>query len=98
MSQQYDNSNRGVLFKVEAYKKRERGPDYSGSLNVDGVEFSLDAWIKEAQSGRKYMSLSVKLKERQPAAPAPAPRPNSYAQAKGRPQPAGDDYDSDIPF
>lgn len=95
---QYDNTNRGVLFKNEGDKKRERGPDYSGSLNVDGVEFFLDAWIKEAQSGRKFMSLSVKLKERQPAAPAPAPRPNAYAQAKGRPQPAADDFDSDIPW
>ena len=59
----YDNTNRGVLFKNEGDKKRDNGPDYSGSLNVNGEEFFLDAWIKTAQSGRKFMSVSVKPKQ-----------------------------------
>lgn len=61
----YDNTNRGVLFKVDE-KRSDKGPDYSGSLNVGGEEYFLDAWIKTAQSGRKFMSVSVKLKEKQP--------------------------------
>lgn len=87
----YDKTNRGVLFKVEEDKKRERGPDYSGSLNVNGQEFFLDAWIKTAQSGRKFMSVSVKPKQRQEEqrqAPARKKAPSS----------GFDDMPDDVPF
>ena len=33
----YDNTNRAVLFKNET-KKTDNHPDYSGSLNFEGVE------------------------------------------------------------
>ena len=75
----YDKTNRGVLFKNEGDKKRENGPDYSGSLNVDGVEHFLDAWIKTAQTGRKFMSVSVKRKQQQEA-----PNPRSKQAAARR--------------
>ena len=67
----YDNTNSGVLFKNEK-RRDDRDPNYTGSVNVNGVEFYLNAWIKESKAGCKYMSLSVKPKpeavpERQPA-------------------------------
>ena len=65
----YDNSNRGVLFKNDR-KEQENHPDYKGSINTNGVEFWLSAWIKEGKSG-KFMSLSVKPKEAQASKPAP---------------------------
>jgi hypothetical protein len=58
---QYDNTNRGVLFKNDR-KEQDNHPDYKGSINIDGQEFWLSAWIKESQKG-KFMSLSVKPKE-----------------------------------
>lgn len=58
MSKQYDNTDRGVLFKNDK-KSHENQPDYTGNLNVQGVEFYLSAWLKTAESGRKYMSLAV---------------------------------------
>lgn len=64
MSKQYDDTNRGALFK-EQDKQSDKHPDYKGSINVDGKDYWLSAWIKEAQSGRKYMSLSVEPKEKQ---------------------------------
>ena len=60
----YDNTNRGALFKNDR-KEQENHPDYTGKLNVNGVEFWMSAWIKEGQKG-KFMSLSVKPKEDQP--------------------------------
>jgi uncharacterized protein (DUF736 family) len=89
MSKQYDNTNRGVLFKNEQ-KKTDKHPDYSGNLNVDGVEFFLDAWIKEAESGRKFMSLSVKLKERQGQS-----APKTHGQMREEKRRADD---GDVPF
>lgn len=87
----YDNTNRGVLFKNER-KTKDTQPGYTGSLNVDGVEYFLDAWVKEGQKG-KFFSVSVKRKDKQaepaPArAAAPAPRPSS----------GFDDMSDDVPF
>lgn len=72
MTREYDNTDRGVLFKNDR-KEQDNHPDYKGSINVGGVEFWLSAWIKEGQKG-KFMSLSVKPKEQQ-ATRQPARRP-----------------------
>jgi len=96
MSQQYDNTDKGVLFKNRE-KRTEKSPDYSGSLNVDGTEFFLDAWIREGKNG-KFMSVSVKRKDKQPTAvPAQRPAPNAYAQAKGGQRPRDEAYRAGSP-
>ena len=59
---QYDNNNKGVLFNNDK-QGNEKRPDYTGSINVDGKEFKLSAWIKDGKSGNKFMSLSVQPKE-----------------------------------
>jgi hypothetical protein len=90
---EYDNTNRGVLFKNDRKEAGDKKPEYTGSLNVDGVEFFLDAWLKDGKSG-KFMSVSVKRKDKQPQGAAPAQRaPSPSKQAAG-----ADDFDSGIPF
>jgi hypothetical protein len=49
--------NSGALFR-NLKKTTPQHPDYNGSIVVAGTEF----WIKEAKSGTKYMSLSIKPK------------------------------------
>ena len=66
----YDNSNRGVLFKNDR-READTDADYTGSINVGGVEFWLNAWIKTSKAGRKFMSLSVKPKTSATARPIP---------------------------
>lgn len=64
MSQQYDNTNRFALWK-NTEKKNPKGPDYSGTLNVDGEEYFIDGWINDSDSGPR-LSGSIKLKDKQP--------------------------------
>lgn len=52
---EYDNTNSFVLFRVEN-KQSDKHPDFSGSINHDGKEFFLDAWLNEDRNGRKYFS------------------------------------------
>lgn len=55
----YDNNNRGVLFKNDN-KETDRQPDYKGRIDVGGQEYWLSAWIKDRKgTTQKYMSLSV---------------------------------------
>lgn len=91
MNQAYDNTNSGLLTKNDKQGNDAR-PDMRGSINVDGVDYWLSAWIKEGRpgtklEGQKYMSLSVKPKDSQYSAPVPAPAP--AASPAPRPNPRG---------
>lgn len=85
MSKQYDNTNSGVLFKNDMEGKSENFPPYGGSINVEGREYFVSAWVKEGNKG-KFFSLAVK--------------PKDAAQQKSRrDEPPANDFDSDsIPF
>ena len=54
--------NTGALFRDDR-KSSETDRDYSGTLNVDGVDYWISGWIKESKKGTKFLSLSVKPKE-----------------------------------
>lgn len=62
--QQFDNTNRGSLFKNEK-KTEEKHPDLNGSLNVDGKEFWISGWSKVSKGGQKFISLSIREKQEQ---------------------------------
>lgn len=66
MSQQYDNTNRGVLF-INDRKEQDNHPDRKGSINIEGKEYWLSAWNKETSRG-DTISLSVTPKDAKPAA------------------------------
>jgi len=80
---QYDNTNTGLLAKNDR-KDTETHPDYTGSVNVGGVEYWLSAWIKTGKeggklAGQKYFSLSVKPKDGLRAAPPATKKPQPAA-------------------
>ena len=84
MAQEYDNTNRWSLFKNDR-KEKDTQPDYTGTLNVEGAEYYLDAWLKEGKKG-KFFSGKIKLKGEKAETPNKAPAA------------AGDFPDDDIPF
>jgi hypothetical protein len=56
---EYDNTNRGVLFKAKE-KKSDSSPGYKGNINVDGKKYKISAWVNEAKkTGEKYFKLEV---------------------------------------
>lgn len=62
--QQYDNTNRGSLFKNDK-KTEEKHPDLNGSINIDGVDYWISGWSKVSKGGQKFISLSVRQKQEQ---------------------------------
>lgn len=62
--------NTGSLFKNDK-QGNEKRPDYTGSVNIDGRSYWLDAWLKDGTKG-KWMSLALKPKEARRAAPPKA--------------------------
>lgn len=68
----HDNTNSGMLARNDR-KERDNQPDFTGVINVDGVDYWLSAWTKvggegSKMAGRKYFSLAVTRKDGQAAA------------------------------
>lgn len=91
----FDNTNSGMMARNEN-RKSDKHPEFSGSLNVEGVDYWVSAWVNEGKAGgkmegKKYFSIKITRKEQQ-AGPSTARTsiPNKYAFP--------DDYSDDIPF
>ena len=91
----YDNTNRGVLFKNDR-KEKDTQPNMKGSINVEGVEYWVSAWTKEGQNG-KFISLSLTPKEQTQTA-AQAAQKAAPPQRQQQAAPVVDDLDDSIPF
>ena len=66
----YDNTNSGMLAKNERRREGKKDPEYSGSVNVEGKEYWIKAWINEGKEGgkmegKKYFSLALDPKDDQ---------------------------------
>lgn len=79
---EYDNTNRGSLFKNDR-KDDAKFPDYKGSINVNGTEYWIGAWIKVSKDGAKFMSLSVK---------------NKNADVQPKKKVKQEEFEDDVPF
>jgi len=83
----FDNKNKFVIFRNDK-KEKDTHPDMTGTINIDGVEYYLNAWTKvSSKDGSKFLSGTVKPKH-----------PN--AQYLTKVSNASDELDdgSDLPF
>ena len=82
---EYDNTNRFALFKNDKGDNPNR-PDYTGNITLeDGKEMRMSAWIRESQSGLKYLSgtLSETIADRLKNAPdEPSGLDNAHAEGE----------------
>ena len=64
----YDNTNRISIWK-NTKKETDKHPDYTGTVNIDGVDYFVDLWKKSQDAPEKAPVLSgkVKRKDKQPA-------------------------------
>lgn len=63
----YDNTNSGMMARNEN-RKTDKHPEFSGSINVEGVDYWLSAWVNEGKpggrmEGKKYFSIKLSRKD-----------------------------------
>jgi hypothetical protein len=56
-----DNTNRGAIWKNDK-KEKDTHPDFTGSLNVDGVEYWVNAWRRKDGAPAKAPALSFTVR------------------------------------
>jgi hypothetical protein len=83
---QYDNNNRGSIWKNEK-KETDKHPDFTGSLNVDGVEYWVSAWKRKEGASPKAPALSFQVKPKEDRVSVPQTRAERHAE-----------MDDEIPF
>jgi hypothetical protein len=59
LAKQFDNTNTGTLWRNEQ-KADEKGRDYSGSLDVEGVEYWLSGFVRISRTGGKKFLVKPK--------------------------------------
>lgn len=89
MAKEYDNTNRGSIWKNEK-KTTDSHPDFRGELNVNGQEFWVSAWKRKPDASDKAPALSFSIQPKEDSVKKPTTDTTSN---KGF-----DDLDSDIPF
>ena len=57
----YDNSNRGSIWRNEK-KSKDADADFTGSLNIDGKDYFVNAWRRKEGASEKSPALSFSIK------------------------------------
>lgn len=83
----YDNELRGVLFPNKR-KRKDSQPDYTGSAEIQGVEYWISGWANRSKQGQKFLSIAFTEIEEQ-----------EERNSRGRNNRDDDDDDDDeLPF
>jgi len=56
-------NGQGALFKNGKKGDNAKAPDYTGTINIEGVTYQLASWIKKPEGKTPFMSISAKIKE-----------------------------------
>lgn len=94
----FDNTNTGIL-KANETRRNDKDPSHQGSINIDGKEYWLSAWVNTGKpggklAGKKFFSIKVKPKLQSDRASPPTGGRNDPRPAKQE----GEAFSDDIPF
>lgn len=93
----YDNTNRGSIWANQK-KQKESHPEFTGSLNVEGVEYWVSAWKRKPDANPNAPALSFSVKRKDDNS-GQSPQQASAAQNAAPQQQQNNDFpDDDIPF
>lgn len=99
----YSNVNRGSIWPNKKKRPDKQDADFTGSINVNGVEYWLNAWKRKegASPDAPSLSFTVRPKDAQ-SSQQDAPTSQRAAPRKSDPISSGrslkEDMDDDIPF
>ncbi len=98
---EYDNTNRGSIWKNEKKEPdhpdyKETLPDFTGTLDVEGVKYFFDAWKRKPGAAPKAPALTFKVKRKHSADQKNTPNQPVHRDpiTSGR----NADMNDDIPF
>ena len=87
----YDKTNKFSLFKNDYQREGKNDPNLRGELNVDGVEYYINAWTGVTKNGEKYLSGGIRIKDTSESPKKKEPPLDGTANTSS-------DLDDDIPF
>lgn len=58
----YDNTNTGAIWGNKD-RKTDKHPTHTGSLNVEGVEYRVSAWVGDKSKNQPSLSFKIQKKE-----------------------------------
>jgi len=82
----YDNTNRGQIWPNDKMRDDKQDPEFTGTLNVEGVEYWVSGWKRKPDANPKAPSLSFSIKAKD-SQRAPNPGPQNAP-----------DFDNSLPF
>lgn len=91
----YDNTNRGSIWKNKKMREGKQDADFTGSLNVNGVEYWVNAWKRKEDASPDAPALSFSIRPKEDQGQQAAPK-RADPISSGRSLKA--DLDDDIPF
>lgn len=84
---QYDNTNRGALWKNAEMRPDKKDPHFQGTININGKEYFISAWKPDPEKvGPKTPVLSISVREK------------SAPQQQAASQPTAQDINDAIPW
>tara|TARA_A200000159_G_C7174721_1_gene276922 strand:+ start:456 stop:725 length:270 start_codon:yes stop_codon:yes gene_type:complete len=69
----YDNTNKGAIWK-NTDKKKDTQPDFKGSIDVEGVEYFLNAWKRREGASEKSPALNFSVMKKESNNEIPFPK------------------------
>ena len=53
MQKEYDDTNTGALWRNESATPENKQPTHTGVLNVEGKNYQIAGWLKQAENGKR---------------------------------------------